>query len=65
MQFNPGMKTIEGELMGAMAKAGAVSEANAGQFGKVIWLLQSTSTQDPLFFACFFNSVVASACAQS
>ncbi|KAK9794961.1 hypothetical protein WJX73_004923 [Symbiochloris irregularis] len=37
MQFNPGQKTIESEVMDAMAKAGAVSAANAGQFGKVSW----------------------------
>ena len=35
MQFNPGQKTIESELMGAMTKAGAISAANAGNFNKV------------------------------
>lgn len=45
MQFNPGQKTIEGEVMDAMTKAGAVSEANAGQFGKVSRLLHSYAAQ--------------------
>ena len=35
MQHNPGMRTIEAELMGALAKAGAISPANAGKFDKV------------------------------
>ena len=37
MQYNPGQKTIEAELMEVMTKAGAVSAANAGQFSKVSW----------------------------
>ena len=35
MQHNPGVPTIESELMGALAKAGAISPANAGKFAKV------------------------------
>ena len=35
MQHNPGMRTIEGELMAALHNAGAVSEENAGDFAKV------------------------------
>jgi hypothetical protein len=35
MQHNPGSKTIEGELMHAMVKAGAVSEDNSDAFEKV------------------------------
>lgn len=37
MQHNPGSKTIEGELMHAMVKAGAVSEENSDAFEKVNW----------------------------
>ncbi len=35
MQHNPGVPTIESELMGALSKAGAISPANAGKFVKV------------------------------
>jgi tRNA U38,U39,U40 pseudouridine synthase TruA len=35
MQHNPGMATIEGEVMKALHKAGAVSDENAGDFLKV------------------------------
>ena len=35
MQHNPGVPTVESELMGALAKAGAISPANAGKFAKV------------------------------
>ena len=35
MQHNPGMRTIEGDLMAALHKAGGVSEENAGEFAKV------------------------------
>lgn len=37
MQRNPGVRTIEGELEAAIAKAGGISEANAGDFSKVQW----------------------------
>jgi hypothetical protein len=35
MQRNPGCRTIESELEGALVKAGAVSQQNAGSFSKV------------------------------
>ena len=37
MQRNPGVRTVEGELEAAIARAGGISEANAGDFGKVQW----------------------------
>ncbi|KAK9826791.1 hypothetical protein WJX81_001378 [Elliptochloris bilobata] len=37
MQHNPGVRTLESELMGALAKADAISPANAGKFDKVHW----------------------------
>ena len=37
MQRNPGVVTIEGELEAAIVKAGGISDANAGDFGKVAW----------------------------
>ena len=37
MQRNPGVRTIEGELEGAIARAGGISDANAGDFAKVQW----------------------------
>ncbi|OUS45186.1 tRNA pseudouridylate synthase [Ostreococcus tauri] len=37
MQRNPGVRTIEGELEGAIARAGGISDANAGDFSKVQW----------------------------
>ena len=36
MQYNPGQRTIEAELMDAIAKAGGVIGANTGQFTKVL-----------------------------
>ena len=41
MQYNPGQRTIEGELMEAICKAGGVSEHNAGQFTKVLLSISS------------------------
>jgi tRNA U38,U39,U40 pseudouridine synthase TruA len=35
MQHNPGQKTIEGVVMDALHKAGAVTDDNAGDFSKV------------------------------
>ena len=35
MQYNPGARTIEGELEAAMVRAGAISKDNAGDFTKV------------------------------
>lgn len=35
MQHNPGTRSIEDEVMGALAKAGAVAPVNAGKYDKV------------------------------
>jgi hypothetical protein len=40
MQHNPGTRSIEDEVMGALAKAGAVAPVNAGKYDKVgAWAL--------------------------
>ena len=35
MQRNPGVRTIEGELEGAIARAGGISDANAGDLSLI------------------------------